>query len=92
MNASKDNLIRRYLLLINIGSFLLMGFDKMFAKLESDRIPEMFFFLLSLAAGVIGVVLGMLVFHHKTRKTSFQVKIAMATVILASILVFWLLG
>jgi len=86
LGISIENLIWSYLFLINIGSFLLMGFDKLSAKLESDRIPEMWFFLLSLAAGVIGVVLGMLAFHHKT---SFQVKIAVATVILASILVHW---
>ena len=91
MGISIENLIWSYLFLINTGSFLLMGFDKLSAKLESDRIPEIWFFLLSLAAGVIGVVLGMLAFHHKTSKTSFQVKIAVATVILASILVYWFL-
>jgi len=80
LGTSFENLIWSYLFFINTGSFLLMGFDKSSAKLESDRIPELWFFLLSLAAGVIGVVLGMFTFHHKTSKTSFQVKIAVLTI------------
>jgi len=69
-----------------------MGFDKLSAKLESDRIPEMWFFLLSLAAGIIGIVLGMFAFHHKISKTSFHVKIATATVLLMFFLITFVLG
>ena len=79
-----------YLLLINAGSFLLMGLDKVRAKLESGRIPEMWFFVISVAGGVVGVVLGMFAFHHKTSKTSFQVKIALAA--LLSVVMLLVLG
>ena len=75
------DLIWAYLLLVNAGSFLLMAFDKLSAKLDSERVPEMWFFLVSLAGGFGGVVLGMLAFHHKTSKPSFQIKIATAAII-----------
>jgi uncharacterized membrane protein YsdA (DUF1294 family) len=73
---------------MNTASFLLMGFDKLGAKLDSGRVPEMWFFLISLAGGVIGVVVGMFAFRHKTSKRSFQVKIAIAAVLLTSVLFF----
>jgi uncharacterized membrane protein YsdA (DUF1294 family) len=52
-----------------------MGFDKLSAKVDSERVPELWFFLISLAGGFTGVVLGILVFHHKISKRSFQFKI-----------------
>jgi len=86
------DLVRNYLLLINAGSLALMGFDKLSAKAGSERVPEMWFFLISLAGGFAGVIVGMLAFRHKTRKTSFQVKIATATVLSALILFFLVVG
>jgi uncharacterized membrane protein YsdA (DUF1294 family) len=85
------DLVWTYLLLINAGSFLLMGFDKLSAKVDYERVPEMFFFLISLAGGFVGVVVGMLVFHHKTSKTSFQLKITAAAILAAFILGFLIL-
>jgi len=80
-----------YLLLVNGAAFLLMGFDKMTAKMGSSRIPEMWFFILSLAGGVLGVVAGMFAFHHKTSKKSFQIKIAVAMAVVLPILIYMLL-
>jgi uncharacterized membrane protein YsdA (DUF1294 family) len=60
-----------YLLLVNGASFLLMGFDKMTAKLGSSRIPEAWFFILSLAEGFLGVVGGCMSFTtRQTRRAS----------------------
>jgi len=89
LDASEDMLY--YLLLVNGAAFLLMGFDKMTAKLGSSRIPEAWFFILSLAGGFLGVVGGMYVFHHKTDKTSFQIKIAVAMVLVLPIVIYFLL-
>lgn len=69
-----------------------MGFDKLSAKAGSERVPETWFFLISLAGGFAGVIVGMLAFRHKTRKTSFQVKIATVAVLSALILVFLVVG
>ena len=86
------DLVRNYLVIINVGSLALMGFDKLSAKAGSERVPEMWFFLISLAGGFVGVVAGMLAFRHKTRKTSFQIKIATAAVLSALILFFLVIG
>jgi len=75
---------------MNVSTFLLMGLDKVRAKLDSGRIPEVWFFTISVAGGVIGVVLGMFAFHHKTSKTSFQAKIALAAVL--SVVMLFVLG
>ncbi len=60
-----------YFLLVNAASFLLMGVDKLSAIRGESRIPEKWFFMISIAGGPFGVFLGMAVFHHKTRKTYF---------------------
>jgi uncharacterized membrane protein YsdA (DUF1294 family) len=80
-----------YLLLVNGAAFILMGFDKMTAKLGSSRISEMWFFLFSLTGGVLRVVMDMFAFHHKTNKTSFQIKIAVAMVLVLPIVNYLLL-
>jgi uncharacterized membrane protein YsdA (DUF1294 family) len=77
---------------VNGGGLLSMGFDKLSAKMNSNRIPEMWFVLISLAGGFGGVVLGMLVFRHKTRKPSFQLKILAAAVLGILIIVFLIKG
>ena len=86
------DLVRNYLFFINAGSLVMMGFDKLSAKAGSERVPEMWFFLISLAGGFVGVVVGMLAFRHKTRKTSFQIKIATAVVLSALSLFFLVIG
>ena len=86
------DLVRNCLFFINAGSLVMMGFDKLSAKAGSERVPEMWFFLISLAGGFVGVVVGMLAFRHKTRKTSFQIKIATAAVLSALILFFLVVG
>lgn len=75
---------------MNAGSLLLMGFDKLSAKVGSERVPEIWFFFLSLAGGFGGITLGMLTFHHKISKPSFQLKIG-ATAILAVLMLLILI-
>ncbi len=78
-----------YLLLVNVLGLVLMGFDKLSAKAGSERVPELWFFLISVAGGFMGVVLGIFVFHHKISKPSFQLKIGVAA-ILAIVILFFL--
>ena len=77
-----------YLLFINAISFLLMGFDKLSAKVNTERVPELWFFLVSLAGGFGGIMFGMLAFHHKISKASFQLKIGAAAIPAIVILIF----
>jgi len=83
-----NNLVWTYLLLTNGASFLLTGVDKLSAKAGSARIPELWFFIITVAGGVVGVELGMFIFHHKTSKRSFQAKIAIAAAVSVLILMF----
>jgi uncharacterized membrane protein YsdA (DUF1294 family) len=63
-----------------IVTFLLYGFDKMQAKRDGGRVPEIILHLLVLAGGFIGGWAGRIVFRHKTRKPVFLVVLILATV------------
>lgn len=58
---------------INILSFLIYGLDKYLAIKKSYRVSEYSLFILSIFGGVVGSLLGMKVFHHKTRKITFWI-------------------
>lgn len=60
-----------YLLGINLVSFFLMGIDKSKARRRKWRIPEKTLFAFALLGGSIGSILGMQIFHHKTRHWYF---------------------
>ncbi len=62
-----------YLLLISIISFFTYGIDKYLAIKKRRRISEHTLLMLSLLGGVIGSILGMFIFHHKTRKIKFYI-------------------
>ena len=62
-----------YLLLINGVGFLLMGIDKRRAKRGAWRISEKSLFLPPLLGGTVGAILGMRVFHHKTKHWYFRI-------------------
>ncbi|KQW96239.1 DUF1294 domain-containing protein [Flavobacterium sp. Root420] len=63
-----------YFLFINIIVFILAGYDKYLARKNKRRIPENILFFLEAVGGTIGLLLAMLLFRHKTSKTSFIVK------------------
>ncbi len=62
-----------YLIVINIITFLVMGLDKLKAKNGSWRVQEATLFTLVFFGGGIGGILGMIVFHHKTKKAKFRI-------------------
>ena len=62
-----------YLVAINIVTFIIYGIDKYKAKNNRWRIPEATLILLAVIGGSIGALLGMNVFHHKTRKPKFYI-------------------
>ena len=61
-----------YIIMVNLILFLLMGLDKKSARSGKWRIPEQTLFLFALAGGALGGIIGMKVFHHKTRKKNFR--------------------
>lgn len=60
------------LLVTNLTCFLLMGKDKKAAKKNEWRVKERTLFLSCALFGALGGVLGMSVFHHKTRHWYFR--------------------
>lgn len=63
-------------LLVNLAAFFVFGVDKWKAGRGSWRVPERTLALLGLLGGWPGALLAMRLFRHKTRKKSFQVKLA----------------
>ena len=65
------NIIALYLIMINIAGFTMMGIDKRKAVKHLWRVRESTLFLIALIGGSVGSILGMRVFHHKTRHWYF---------------------
>ena len=61
-----------WLIGINCGAIFFMGLDKSLARSASLRTPETVTFVMALLGGSPGVLLGIHVFRHKTRKAAFQ--------------------
>ena len=62
-----------YLIIINILALLLCQIDKIKATKNKYRIKEETLLTLSLIGGCFGMLIGMHLFHHKTKKTKFKI-------------------
>ena len=62
--------------LLNLFAFLMVGIDKRRSSHDHQRVPELYFFIWAIFFSSIGVLVGMLVFHHKTKKLSFIIGIS----------------
>lgn len=62
-----------YFLVINIIAFVLYGVDKRRAIKDKWRIPEATLIGLAALGGGIGAFLGMITWHHKTKKWKFRI-------------------
>ena len=65
------DIIILYFAAVNVISFLMMGIDKRKAVKRAFRIPESTLFVLAIIGGSIGSIIGMHLFHHKTRHWYF---------------------
>ena len=76
--GSPWGLLACWLVLINVLTFLVFGWDKWKAKRKEKnekvrRVPEKNLLLLAAAGGSVGALLGMKVFHHKTLHRAFKI-------------------
>lgn len=62
-----------YILLINIVAFTLYGLDKKKAKKGLWRISEAKLLLIAIIGGSVGAIVGMRMFHHKTKHPKFYI-------------------
>lgn len=85
--------MRYYLLFViclSILAVLLMGFDKRNATQHRMRISEISFVYLAFLGGFPGILMGGILFHHKTKKRTFQLKIVFASLLHVALAYFLL--
>ena len=70
-----------YIVGISILAFFIYGLDKYLAKNKQYRVSEYSLFILAIFGGGIGSLLGMRVFHHKTKKASFWIVNILSSII-----------
>jgi uncharacterized membrane protein YsdA (DUF1294 family) len=73
-----------YLIWLGIASiitFIIYGIDKVLAKTNGYRIPELVLHLLTLSGGFPGGWLGRVIFRHKTQKSFFTFVLVISTAI-----------
>ena len=80
--------MERIFIPLSFITFLLYGYDKFQAKNDGWRVPERVLLLLGIFGGAIGGLIGMQVFHHKTRKNYFWVINGLAAVAHLALVLF----
>ena len=76
-----------YLLIINIITFIIYGIDKYKSIKHKYRISEKTLIILAILGGSVGAFIGMIVFHHKTKKKKFIITIPIFLLIWVYILI-----
>lgn len=90
MSKEALQLLLGYLLLMNLIAFVLMGLDKRRARRDKWRISEKTLFLPAVLGGSLGAILGMRLFHHKTKHWYFVWGVP-AILLAQLVLAVWLL-
>lgn len=88
MNVAVRTALLVWLAGINVVTFALYGIDKYKAKKGRWRIPERTLLLLPLLGGSVGGILGMAVFHHKTRHWYFRMGLPVMFLLQAALAVY----
>lgn len=78
-----------YLLGINLLTFFVYGIDKWKARRDKWRVPEATLLMLAALGGSVGALLGMFVFHHKTKHKKFLIGVPL--ILLAQLALAYLL-
>ena len=79
-----------YLGILNLWTLALYGADKGKARREDWRVPETVLLGLPAFGGGLGALVGMAVFHHKTRKWQFKLLVPFFTLLWGVFLYFFL--
>ena len=78
-----------YLLAVNLLAFILYGIDKKRARKREWRISEKTLIGIAVIGGCVGAILGMHIFHHKTRHWYFRYGLPLILII--QVLLAWFL-
>ena len=79
-----------YLIIINALGLLFMIADKQRAKKKRWRYSEPFLLTIAALGGSIGTLLGMFLFHHKTRKPKFSIGVPILLIIQLILILLYL--
>ena len=63
----------KYLIIVNIISFVIYGIDKFLAIKHMYRISEFILLSFGFIGGVIGSIFGMIIFRHKINSVKFKI-------------------
>jgi len=81
MSTVPASLIFYWVALLTILGFAEMGVDKLLAVGRRSRVSERTLWATALLGGLLGIVVGGLVFHHKTSKPEFWAPVVVAAVL-----------
>ena len=81
-----------WLAAVNSATLCVYGADKRRARKGKWRVPEKVLFLLPLLGGSVGALLGMYLFHHKTKHWYFRFGIPAILLCQAALGVSWYAG
>lgn len=70
---------------LSLTTFFVYGLDKRRAKTQGRRVPERTLHLLAWFGGAPGGLMGRRTFRHKTRKSGFSARLALAMILHAAI-------
>ena len=70
-----------FYIIMNLVTFILYGADKAKAKKGKWRIPEKTLLLFAACFGGLGAFLGMTIFRHKTKHTSFRILVPVCMIL-----------
>lgn len=86
-------LVWGYVATVTLIGFATMGVDKRLAVVGRRRISERALLTWAILGGSVGSLLGMAVFHHKTRHTKFKVGLPVILIVqlaAAAAVLWWL--
>ena len=89
--SEKRMILTAVLVIWNIVTFLIMGIDKYKARKGKWRISERALLLSGAAFGACGAFLGMIIFHHKTKRLYFWLAYSAFSVLQIMLLILLLL-
>ena len=78
-----------YLLAVNVIAVAMYGIDKFKAKKSMWRIPERNLLLVAVLGGSVGAMVGMSLFHHKTRHKKFAFGLPLILIAQIAMLLWW---
>lgn len=77
-----------YLIIINLVGFLIMFIDKRRAIKNQWRVSEKALISISVIGGSLGMLLGMNIFHHKTKHMKFT--LGVPTIIIVQVIILYM--